>query len=113
MVSGEPKPEKGGNMMYEVYRELIEEDGDFHIPAIKIFKVEKVNEGVLIHAIEDQEIGRNVWLEERYINALLELEECGSIETLDACDIVEMYEVHDLSPHKTLLAIWSYKLLKR
>lgn len=96
--------------MYEVYRKLIEEAGDFHIPGIKIFKVEKVNEGVLIHAIESREIGKNVELEERYIDALLTLEESGNLELLDRCDVVEMYKVHGLSSHKTLLALWSYRL---
>ena len=125
VVSGKPKPEEGGNMLNKEYARYLEEglyeeykflfeNGDMKIPGIRVFKVtvEKDNT-ILIHAIETREIGQNVELEERYIDALLTLEELGAIELLDRCNVVEMYEIHDLSPHKVLLALWSYKLLQR
>lgn len=101
------------NELFEEYRDLFEE-GDFHIPGIRVFKVTvEKNNTVIVNAIEAQEIGQNVDLEDRYTDALLELEEDGNLELLDRCDIVTMYEVNDLTPHKTFLALWSYKLLKR
>lgn len=95
--------------LIESYKELFK--GEFHIPGIEVFKVSIKNEGktILVHAIEDPALGQNIWLEDKYIDALLELEEVGAIETLDICDIVTMYEVHDSNSHKTLLALWSYK----
>lgn len=95
--------------LIESYKELFK--GEFHIPGIEVFKVSIEDEKtIFIHAIEDPSLGRNIWFEDKYIDALLELEELGAIEVLDRCDMVTMYEVHDSNSHKTLLALWSYRL---
>lgn len=97
-------------VLMESYKELFK--GKFYIPSIEIFKITIENEGktILMHAIESRVLGSNARLEEAHVNALIKLEEMGALETLDSCDLVTMYEVYDLGSHKTLLALWSYKL---
>lgn len=100
--------------LLDEYKALFEEEGDFHIPGVAVFKLSMLEEGnfALVQAMEVPALGENVWLEDRYVDRLLELEECGAIEMDSTCDLVTVYKVHDIGPRDLYLAVWSYKLLQ-
>lgn len=96
--------------MFGVYEEIVKED--LHIPAVRVFEVTKNEEGVRVDVLEDSALGRNVWLEDRYIDTLLELEEYGILELKYVGDLYEVYEVHGyVDPIE--LTVWSYKFIRR